>query len=169
MEASRRRFFGARSSPDGALRPPWSLGEDAFVARCTRCDACLRACPTALLQRGAGGFPVADFSRAACTLCGECVTACRDGALTRSAGQPAWRHTLTILSSCLPKQRVECRVCGEACAEGAIIFRPRPGGVAEPQFDAQRCTGCGACIAPCPVGALRPLSLPAESACISPV
>ena len=163
MDPARRSFFGARRAGDAPLRPPWSLDERAFVERCTRCDDCLRACPTGVLRAGEGGYPVVDFSRAACTLCGDCVTACRDGALLRNGGQPTWRHTLTIVASCLPKQRVECRVCGEACERGAIVFRPRLGNVAEPEFDAERCTACGACIAPCPVGALRPIPLPAEA------
>ncbi len=163
MDSSRRRFFGAQRSGDSPLRPPWSLGEEAFLASCTRCDECLGACPTGVLQRGEGGYPVADFMQAACTLCGECVQVCQPGALVRQADKPAWRHTLTIVASCLPKQRVECRVCGEACEEEAIVFRPRLGGVAEPEFNQQRCTACGACIAPCPVGALRPVPLPIRS------
>ena len=103
MDPARRSFFGARRAGDAPLRPPWSLDERAFVERCTRCDDCLRACPTGVLRVGEGGYPVVDFSRAACTLCGDCVTACRDGALLRNDGQPTWRHTLTIVASCLPK------------------------------------------------------------------
>ena len=160
MDVSRRRFLSARRSADSPLRPPWSLGEEAFVASCTRCDDCVSACPTGVLQRGEGGYPVVDFMQASCTLCGDCAAACADGALVRRADIPSWRHTLTIVASCLPLQHVECRVCGEACEEEAIVFRPRLGSVAQPEFDSQRCTACGACISPCPVGALRTIPLP---------
>ena len=61
----------------------------------------------------------------------------------------------SITASCLAQRAVECRICGEACGSGAIIFKPRRGGVSQPMLDAARCNGCGDCLAPCPVGAIR--------------
>ncbi len=55
---------------------------------------------------------------------------------------------------CLARRGVECRVCGEACDAGAIRFPPRRGGVALPVVDFSKCTACGDCVAPCPVGAV---------------
>ena len=44
---SRRDFLRGRiSRPAPVLRPPWALDERDFLAACTRCDACVRACPT---------------------------------------------------------------------------------------------------------------------------
>jgi pyruvate formate lyase activating enzyme len=41
---------------------------------CTRCAACVTACPRQAVTHGAAGFPHVD--RARCVGCGECVSAC---------------------------------------------------------------------------------------------
>lgn len=147
------RGRGRTAAP--AQRPPWALAEADFLDRCTRCDACIGACPTGVLARADGGFPAVDFSRGECTFCGDCVRTCYPGALSRPAAEtPPWALTARIGDACLAQRGVECRVCGEACGEGAIRFRPRLGGVALAELDVERCTGCGACFAPCPVRAI---------------
>ncbi len=155
MDISRRRFFGSRRSGPASFRPPWSVAEEAFVDACSRCDECVKVCPTGLLKRGDGGFPVADFSAAACTFCGDCARVCATGAIRIVPEQKPWAFAIRIGEGCLPRQGVECRVCGEACDAGAIRFRPRVGGVASPDVDFEACTACGACIAPCPVTAIE--------------
>ena len=155
--ASSRRnfFFGRTRAVEPALRPPWALEEEGFVARCTRCDRCIEACPTRILIRMDGGFPGVDFSRGECTFCGDCVTQCEPQALVRNdpAASP-WAMVAAIGADCLAVRGVECRVCGEACPEGAIRFRLQLGGVAQPVLDTGGCTGCGACIGPCPARAI---------------
>lgn len=159
MEASRRRMLGVRVPEGIPFRPPWSLPEADFLARCTRCDACVTACPAELLQRGDGGFPVADFSASSCSFCGECAAVCSPGAILRSPEAAPWSERAVIGEACLAAQNVECRVCGERCDHGAIRFRPRLGGVPLPEVN-DSCTGCGACLAPCPVSAIRRASVP---------
>ena len=154
MDVSRRRFLGARVPGPAPFRPPWSLAEAAFLDRCSRCDDCIKVCPTGLLLRGAGGYPEADFSAAACTFCGDCSRACASGAIGRDTAQSPWSFGVVIGKGCLAAQNVECRVCGEVCDPAAIRFRPRLGGVPLPEVDLVACTGCGACIAPCPVVAV---------------
>lgn len=156
MSLTTRRDFlrGRRASAPPALRPPWALAEEEFLARCSRCGDCQRACPAGILVGGAGGFPTVDFSHAECSFCGDCLTACTPGALRRAPGQPAWDHRARIGADCLAQRGVECRICGEACGVSAIRFRPRVGGVALPQLDDAACTGCGACLAPCPTQAI---------------
>lgn len=153
---TRRSFLRGRISKQSlAPRPPWSLAEADFVERCTRCDACIEVCPTGILVRADGGYPEVDFSRGECTFCGGCVSACAPAALVRLPDPaPAWSIRALVADSCLAMNGVECRVCGEACPTGAIRFRPRLGGVAQPALALESCNGCGACFAPCPVRAI---------------
>lgn len=157
VDASRRSFLRGRPArPAAQIRPPWALAEAQFVDTCTRCNDCLKACPQQILVAGDGGYPTVDFSRTECTFCGDCVAACRPLALVRcSDEQPAWAYRAQIAPSCLPQHGVECRSCGDFCDAGAIRFAPRVGGSPLPAIDPGLCTGCGACVAPCPVGAIR--------------
>lgn len=153
---NRRNFLRGRPSSGAARKnPPWALGGDAFVETCTRCGDCARACPTRIIVQGDGGYPTIDFGKGECTFCGECVIHCQPKALLREADAAPWDIRADINDDCLAKHQVECRVCGEMCDAGAIRFPPRLGGVAVPVFDGERCTGCGACVAPCPVSAIR--------------
>ncbi|WP_028792277.1 ferredoxin-type protein NapF [Thauera linaloolentis] len=160
---TRRGFLrGRMRAVAPAMRPPWALVEPVFLAACTRCDACIDACPTTILVRADGGYPAADFSLGECTFCGECAARCEPRALVRGAdGAAPWALKASIGHGCLAESGVECRVCGENCPMGAIRFRPRLGGVALPQLDDSACTGCGACFAPCPT---RAIALGAEAA-----
>lgn len=154
MTLARRAFLRGRTLQLQVLRPPGALDEPDFIDRCTRCDACITACPTSVIHRGQGGFPELSFSHGECTFCAECVTACRPAALIAAETPVALPYRAAISDSCMTYQRIECRVCGERCPAAAIAFRPRIGGIALPELDADRCTGCGACEAPCPVGAI---------------
>lgn len=154
VDASRRGFFRGRPRPKAENRPPWALPESAFSDVCTRCNDCLGACPEQIIVSGDGGFPRVDFKRGECTFCGACVSACQTQALVRTEGQPAWAYQAQIGASCLPQRGVECRVCEDYCAARAIRFSPRLGGSPLPVIDPAQCTGCGACLAPCPVNAI---------------
>ena len=154
VDASRRGFFRGRPRPRVENRPPWALPEASFIDICTRCNDCLSACPEAIIISGDGGFPTIDFKRGECTFCADCITACKPHALIRSDEQPAWSIKASIAPSCLPHKGVECRSCGDYCDSRAIRFNPRIGGSPLPVIDAERCTGCGACVAPCPVNAI---------------
>lgn len=162
MQVSRRAFFAIRRPAGAVVRPPWALAESDFLDRCTRCGECVAACPTALLIKGDGGFPEADFTpgRASegCTFCGACLDVCRDGALVKQPDQPAWTLRAIFGEACLAARDVVCRTCGEACETRAISFPPQIGGVARPQLAADACTGCGACLADCPTQAIRLLA-----------
>ena len=162
MGIARRRFLrGEFAAPRIALRPPWALPEAAFLERCTRCDDCLRACPTAILARGSGGYPEIDFARGGCTFCGECMKACTAGAL--KGGPLAWPLAAVIGPECIARKRIVCRSCGDACDPRAIRFGFAPGGAAVPHLSPDACTGCGACIGACPVSAIAmvPWTFPA--------
>ena len=153
----RGNFRGNRTP----VRPPWAIGETDFLDTCSRCDACVQACPEGIIVRGGGGFPEVSFGRGECTFCEACVAACAPGALavTTAAAPPRrrapWTVRAVISTACLSAAGVTCRVCGEFCEAGAIRFALAVGGVATPAVDRDRCTGCGACVAPCPVAAVE--------------
>lgn len=153
---SRRQFLrGDLHAERVALRPPWALPEARFVEACTRCGDCVRACPQSILRRGAGGFPEIDFARGECTFCAACSAACLAGALPRLAdGAAPWTLKATIGSGCLALHGVLCAVCRERCAAGAITLQRVAARVPVPQIRSTACTGCGACLAPCPASAI---------------
>ncbi|NRT54986.1 4Fe-4S dicluster domain-containing protein [Sphaerotilus uruguayifluvii] len=68
-------------------------------------------------------------------------------------GPPTTPLRLHIGAACLMRHRVECRLCAEACDTRAVRVVPAVGGVAQLRLDPSACTGCGDCVAPCPVGA----------------
>jgi ferredoxin-type protein NapF len=131
-------------------RPPWANSD--FLDQCTRCGACVSACPTQIVIVGDGGFPQVDFSQGECTFCGDCQSACEPKILTATI---PWPHQIAIGTECLAQQQVDCRVCGEICDVSAIRFVLSAGSVAKPVVNEASCTGCGACIAPCPSAAIR--------------
>ena len=156
VNLSRRGFLRAKPSVQIPLRPPWSLLESNFLRACSRCDGCRTACPTGIVVRGSGGFPEVDFARGECTFCGACATHCRSGALQHDAAVDTrpWSYRARIEEACLAQRNVVCRSCGDACEARAIRFRPRLGGAALPEVDWAACSGCGACVRPCPTHAI---------------
>lgn len=159
MSLTRRDLFrGGRKA--SAPRPPWALVEDAFLARCSRCGDCVGVCREKVLGIGDGGFPTIGFARGGCSFCGDCVAVCKPGALARHDGR-ALPLVVAAGTGCLSLHGTACRVCGEWCGDGAIGFRLMIGGRAEVRVDAERCNGCGACVARCPVGAITVQQRPA--------
>lgn len=151
---SRRGFLrGKVRAAPAPLRPPWALAEAEFLARCTRCGNCAVICPTRIV-RIREGYPEIDFRAGECTFCGECARVCVPAALRREEGARPWPAVARIGEACIAAKGVECRVCGEHCDAEAIRFPPRPGGPPLPLLAAERCTGCGACVVPCPASAV---------------
>ena len=155
VDASRRGFFRGRPRPKAEIRPPWALPEALFTDVCTRCNDCIRVCPEQIIISGDGGFPTVDFKRGECTFCGDCAATCKAGALQNSECQVwPWAIKAQVANTCLAQRGVECRICGDHCSVAAIRFSPRRGGPPLAEIDAAACTGCGACVAPCPVAAI---------------
>jgi ferredoxin-type protein NapF len=155
LAISRAAFLRGRiSGDDAAFRPPWAVAEPSFVELCTRCDACMEACPERIIRRGRGGFPEVSFRQGECSFCGDCAGACSTPALMLREGRP-WALTAQITAGCLTAKGVVCRICEEQCARRVIRFTLAAGGRATPEIDAQACTGCGACVAPCPSQAIE--------------
>ena len=136
------------------IRPPWALEDDHFLKTCTLCRDCVSACPESILRLDNQGYPEVDFKRGECTFCGDCAQACKPLAL-RAQGQQPWSYHAQINNRCLAVQGVMCRSCGDSCDTRAIRFQLAVGGFSTPEIDLENCTGCGACIAPCPAGSIE--------------
>jgi polyferredoxin len=130
--------FAAERSPR-LIRPPGSLDESNFLARCIRCDECLKVCPNNALhpawtEAGLEGLwtpvlvPRVGYCEPSCVLCGQ---VCPTGAIWEiTLGEKAWLPATAKLGAkpislgtafydrgrCLPwAMATECIVCEEWC------------------------------------------------------
>lgn len=143
------------------IRPPYALNELEFSLTCTRCDACISACPAEVIFQlpahtgvMAAATPAMDLTRKACLLCEDwpCVEACDVDALVFPATAeneeiplPTLAYCQVDTQKCLPYTGPECGACAESCPiEGALTWdRERPTIVRD------ICVGCGACLVAC--------------------
>ncbi|MCK4607061.1 MAG: 4Fe-4S binding protein [candidate division Zixibacteria bacterium] len=171
--------FKANANPK-LIRPPGSVAEEAFLARCIRCGQCMRVCPNnalhpTLLESGLEGIwtpiliPAIGYCEPTCTLCGE---VCPTGAILEltTAQKVGDEHTppnrigtaFMDRGRCLPWAMAKpCIVCEEWCPTSpkAIYLKDETvfdrNGVEvrmkRPYIDPELCTGCGACEFACPV------------------
>jgi ferredoxin-type protein NapF len=144
------------------IRPPWSIAEQQFIKQCTRCDQCIKACPTKIIERGRGGFPVINFNKGECDFCEQCVKSCHEHAFMPTNDTPAWNYVVSIAPTCLAMNKVVCQSCADQCEQRAIRFKFAPGGISKPVLNSDSCNGCGACIAPCPVNAITIINNPGQ-------
>ncbi|MFH7319992.1 4Fe-4S binding protein [Desulfurivibrio sp. D14AmB] len=156
------------------IRPPGSVPEKEFLARCVKCGECMKVCLTGglqptLLEAGLEGIwtpmliPRMGYCEYHCTLCGQ---VCPTGAIKRLpvADKVRVRIGLAMFDRdrCLPwAYGRPCIVCEEVCPtpKKAIWFeevetRDRDGAlvrVKRPHVDLELCIGCGICETLCPV------------------
>ena len=152
INQSRRNLFSRRKS--NVTRPPWSKTDQEFTDNCTRCDKCITACETQIIKRGEGGFPEIDFNLGECTFCHLCVDVCPELVFDLAQSLP-WSVRASIKDSCLTYEGVWCQSCKDACDPRAISFIMAVGQVPKPLIDTDACTGCGACVSPCPSNAIQ--------------
>ncbi len=150
------------------IRPPFAISELEFLLACTRCDACIKACPHDIVfplvaSNGADvmNTPALDLLNKGCRLCEDwpCVTACEAQALklpvaedeTDSDTDPAVKVDLTHqprlakltidTENCLPYKGPECGACASACIiDGALEWQ-----MERPSINQEKCTGCAMC------------------------
>ena len=144
------------------IRPPYALAETEFLLSCTRCDACVEACPHDVLFKLpdrlgtlAAGTPAMDLLNRGCPMCADwpCVGACEPGALKLTVQKDETPPPLPRLAvarintdTCLPYQGPECGACADACpVPGALVWEGR----VRPLINAETCTGCALCREAC--------------------
>jgi ferredoxin-type protein NapG len=159
----------ASALPADALRPPGALTEADFLAACTRCGLCVRACPYDMLHLGRMGSdvpvgtPYFRARQAGCEMCDDipCVPACPTGALDHGLTDiNQARMGLAVLSdqeTCIAFLGLRCEVCFNICpVRGKAItldkqHNDRSGkhAIFIPVVHSEHCTGCGKCEQAC--------------------
>jgi ferredoxin-type protein NapG len=134
-------------------RPPHAVPESEFVVGCTKCDACIEACPPHAIFRTPenegifAGLPILDADSQPCLMCDDmpCVPACEAGVLRLDA--PLAMGVAKIDSiACLAFRGTVCTVCAEHCpVEDAITME-----AGRPKINDDVCTACGVCLYVCP-------------------
>ena len=138
------------------LRPPYAKPELEFLLSCTRCDACVSACPhdvifTLSARHGVevADTPALDLTIRGCHLCEDwpCVTACEPNALALADETvPKLANLMIDPRVCLPYSGPECGACAQSCpVPGALEWQ---GGI-RPRINQELCTGCALCREAC--------------------
>ncbi len=169
----------AKRGYEKRIRPPGSLNEEEFLARCLKCGECVKICPTngiqpAISEAGVEGFlsPILKmeigYCELNCTLCGQ---VCPTGAIERikiadkvggKDNPPIKMGTAFVdRSRCIPwTLGRECLVCQEVCpvspkaiyeVEEEMEFRGKIIKIKRPYVDYEKCIGCGLCQHECPI------------------
>lgn len=143
----------SRRSGGFVHRPPHAVPEPEFMVGCTKCDACLQACPPHAIFRTPesegilAGLPIIDASAQPCLMCDDmpCVPVCEAGVLRMDAPVAMGIAKIDSLT-CLAFQGTVCTICVEHCpVEGAITME-----AGRPIINSESCTGCGVCLYVCP-------------------
>ncbi len=168
-----RTFVQAKAKVHGFLRPPGSVKETEFLAKCVRCGQCMQVCPTnfiqpASLETGLEGMwtPILNAQTGYCEYeCNKCMQVCPTQAIQKLALEEKKKFKMGI--AVIDKNRCytyadgyNCAVCEEHCPipEKAIRFREVDTWnfkgelvkVNQIYVKPELCTGCGICENKCP-------------------
>ncbi|MBF0546075.1 MAG: 4Fe-4S dicluster domain-containing protein [Candidatus Riflebacteria bacterium] len=140
------------------IRPPGALPEDEFILKCSRCKACVKACPFFVIKSVKEktsldfGTPFIDTDMGFCRMCEDfpCIKSCPTQSLNKvSALSLKIGIAIVERKSCVRIAKISCMACETACPRkfDAVSFESP---FSEPTIDSLKCTGCGACQNLCP-------------------
>ncbi len=163
----------ANQKAQNFIRPPFAIDELDFLLACSRCSACIEACPhqvifplSAKLGVQEAKTPALDLLNKGCHLCQDwpCVTACEPGALLRpfeaddnedkeqdvkepvpAVTPPPFAKASIDPHRCLPYTGPECGACQGSCpVPGALTWAGE-----KPCINEAICLGCALCREAC--------------------
>lgn len=148
---------GAKGSGE-LIRPPGSVGEDEFLARCIRCDRCRSVCHLNVIS--VAGFsdglihvrtPFLDFHLGHCDFCQDCARVCPTHAIEMFDPKTVKVGVAELTERCIALRTGACRLCYDECEYKAITLDARN----RPVIHADKCNGCGLCVKVCPANVLQ--------------
>jgi MauM/NapG family ferredoxin protein len=167
LPALRTNAMSKRDDTGRAIRPPGAVPEKEFLARCTTCGACMKACPTNAIQPCTLGDGIQRLNTPKIVArvggceekCFRCGWVCPTGALRPLPFEEkrfAKIGTAVIdRHRCLAwSQNKECVVCDEVCPYNAIdpiVADTVKGRFKVPVVYEDLCIGCGMCEQQCPI------------------
>jgi ferredoxin-type protein NapF len=154
LTSSGRKTEALRQQPLGPP-PPWHRGL-ALQDLCLGCmHPCVTACQPGIIRlhpadHELSGTPYLDFGHSGCTFCQDCVTACPLQIEVTETSIPRIGTARLNRDSCIAWDDVICMSCHGRCDYQAISTTHQRRAEVNPEV----CTGCGMCVAVCPVAAL---------------
>ncbi|MGR3174387.1 MAG: 4Fe-4S dicluster domain-containing protein [Candidatus Scalindua sp.] len=149
------------SSPDDNpkkrryIRPPGALKEKEFLALCTKCDECVKACPHYSIGKLNKDFDIADGTpiiipeETPCYLCEglPCIRACKEGALVevKAKEDVAMGKAYINESNCMAYGVQFCEQCVRNCPIPDAMYLEDN----KPVVRREKCVGCGICETVC--------------------
>jgi ferredoxin-type protein NapG len=149
------------SSPDDDpekrrhIRPPGALNEKEFLALCTKCDECVKACPHYSIGKLNKDFDIADGTPiivpevTPCYLCEglPCISSCKEGALVevKAKEEVAMGKAYINESNCMAFGAQFCEQCVRNCPIPDAMYMEDN----KPVIRKEKCVGCGVCVTAC--------------------
>jgi MauM/NapG family ferredoxin protein len=167
VPALRANASAKRDVSGRMIRPPGSIPEEDFLAKCISCGACMKTCPTNAIQPCTIGdgfqriytpkiVPRIGGCEEKCHACGY---ACPTGAIRKLPYEE--KRFVKIGTAVINRHRClaweqnrECLVCDEVCPYNAItakVVETTTGTFRVPVVNEDLCLGCGMCEQHCPI------------------